>query len=373
LRLGFACNWNPTPEATWSGTPSRLMASLGGYVDTVDVGLHLPRSVRRGLQLLSLRRVNGRWVPQWEHSQSFERGFATMTAARVRRARCDAVLEIQDVGVVPAPFFIYQDMSYDALAAEFAKDNSGARLYFRSLTSESLERRRQRQREIYEHAAGVIAMSKWFARSLVDRTGLPPAMVHVASPGATALRGGDLPPPRRREPPRWRLLFVGTDFFTKGGDVVVSALAELRRDDPSVTLTVAGPRRWPMAGSLPAGVRFLGRVTHGKLIELYDSHDLLVMPSRFEAFGIVFVEALGRGLPCVGRRAFAMPEIITSGRNGALVDDDSPGELAASIAKTLSDDEIYEYAFDHSEAVTQSATWDATACRVVQIMNSVVR
>ena len=283
------------------------------------------------------------------------------------------MLEIQDVGAVDAPFFIYQDVSYDVLAAEFAKDASGARTFFRSLSTESLERRRQRQRAIYEQATGVIAMSEWFARSLVEDTGLPQAMVHVASPGATALLGGNLPPPRRRESPRRKLLFVGTDFFTKGGDVVVAAVAELRRHDPSLTLTVVGPREWPMPGALPAGVSFLGRVARSEVIDLYDSHDLFVMPSRFEAFGIVFIEALGRGLPCIGRRAFAMPEIIAHGRNGTLVDDDSPSELAAAIADTLMDDSIYEYTFNHAEAVAQSATWDATASRVVEIVSSGVR
>ena len=53
--------------------------------------------------------------------------FAAWTAAARARAHCDAVLEIQDIGAVGAPFFIYQDVSYDVLAAEFAKDASGAR------------------------------------------------------------------------------------------------------------------------------------------------------------------------------------------------------------------------------------------------------
>ncbi len=63
-----------------------------------------------------------------------------------------------------------------------------------------------------------------------------------------------------------------------------------------------------------------------------DSHDLFVMPSRFEGFGIAFVEALIRGLPCIGRRACAMPEIIDEASGGRLVDTEDPHELAELVA-----------------------------------------
>jgi glycosyltransferase involved in cell wall biosynthesis len=43
------------------------------------------------------------------------------------------------------------------------------------------------------------------------------------------------------------------------------------------------------------------------------------MPSRFEPFGIAFVEAMSWGLPCIGTTSCAMPEIITDGRTGYVV------------------------------------------------------
>jgi len=67
-----------------------------------------------------------------------------------------------------------------------------------------------------------------------------------------------------RAAPRRRLLFVGRvnhdfDFYAKGGDLVLATLALLRRDhDPRITLTVAGPENWPVPGSPPDGVPFLG-------------------------------------------------------------------------------------------------------------------
>ena len=168
-------------------------------------------------------------------------------------------------------------------------------------------------------------MSHWFARMLggADRcaTGKGPrgSSWQPASAGrsertilasaAPARQGGQQPRPslRERAAPRRRLLFIGRvnhdfDFYAKGGDLILAALALLRRDhDSQITLTVAGPENWPLPGSPPEGVRFLGSLPPDELVALYDSHDLFVMPSRMEGFGIVFTEALARGLPCIGR------------------------------------------------------------------------
>jgi glycosyltransferase involved in cell wall biosynthesis len=124
---------------------------------------------------------------------------------------------------------------------------------------------------------------------------------------------------------------------------------------------VAGPDAWPLPGGIPDGVRFLGRLPAGRVAGLYDSHDLLVMPSRLEGFGIVFAEALARGLPCVGRSAFAMPEMIVPGRNGALVGGSNPAELADAVARVLADDTLYETCLTAADEVAAHFTWERAA------------
>ncbi len=367
MRIGFACNWDPVAEATWSGTPWHLMRAMAAQGETVDVGLHLPRRARQVLQLASLRPTPAGWVPRWEHSPRFEQRLTAHTARRAQAEACDVVLEIQDIGDPGVPFAVYSDMSYDIVADLFAAGDDEAGRFFRSLTPASLARRRERQHEVYARADAVIAMSGWLARSLVETTGLPADKVHLARPGATAL-ALPLPPLPVRDHPRRRLLFVGTTFDVKGGDQVVAALAAVRRHDPSVTLTVAGPREWPLEGSVPDGVDFVGNVPRARVVELFDTHDLFVMPSRFEAYGIVFVEALARGIPCIGRRAFAMPEIITEGRNGLLVERGDPEELAPAILEALADDSLHEYARAHAEEVATAATWENTARRVLEVL-----
>lgn len=376
MRLGFACAWDPRPEQTWSHTPWHLRNALRQRIEVVDVGLIYPRAVRTALKAANARRVDGRWVSMWKHSTLARRYGEASLARGLRENPCDVVLQIQDLAPVPAPFLILQDLSYDVLFDHL--DSDGRLVHFPSLSRGDLERLRDRQRGMYERAAGVVAMSQWFADHLVTVSGVPRERVHVVNPGASAAWTGQEVPDavrqRRLDGPRRRLLLVGKDFFTKSGPQVVAALAQLRAEvDPEITLTVVGPTEWPMPGEIPPGVTFLGRQPIDAMAGIYDDHDVFVMPSRFEGFGIALVEALARGLPCVARKAFAMPEIVEPGRNGALVDTDDSAELAGVIARLLSDDSVFARTAADAAAVRGHYSWERAAQDVVAVASGVVR
>jgi glycosyltransferase involved in cell wall biosynthesis len=127
-----------------------------------------------------------------------------------------------------------------------------------------------------------------------------------------------------------------------------------------------------MEGAIPDGVDFRGRVPRTEIVNIMDEHDLFVMPSRLEGFGMVFVEALARGLPCVGRRAFAMPELIEDGVTGAIVDTLDPVELAAAIVRTLENDSIYEVTRARAVTAADTFSWDRTAATMIDFMSSKV-
>ena len=288
--------------------------------------------------------------------------------AGARSSGAGVVLQMQDLAVLPMPYLVLQDLSYDMLLERFGP---GGALHFPGLGADRLRRLRDRQREVYAQATRVLPMSRWMADSLV-RHGVPDSRIAVVPPGASALPAAGSPPPDRTARPRRRLLFVGRDFRTKAGDQVVAALAVLRRDlDPDITLTVVGPTTWPGHGPVPEGVRFLGPQPRDVVARLYDEHDLFVLPSRFEGFGISFVEALSRGLPCVGRDDCAMPEIIDDGVTGALVRSDSAEDLASLVASVLVDDVIYRTCRDRAEGIESYYSWDRAAGDIVAVVDAV--
>jgi glycosyltransferase involved in cell wall biosynthesis len=384
-RIGFASLWEEIPERTWSYTAWNLRAGMRLAGQVVDVGVQIPPLPRTALKALHTRPRRGRLTTSWTYSRLTDAYSTRILRRELALARagggCDAVLTIQDLAALPVPFYLYQDLSYDALIA--ARDGADALADLLSITPATVARRRERQLAIYERATGIIAMSRWFARALVDQTGLPAGKVHVVHPGVSAqraLHGNDAvtavtghgPANARipeRVPPRRRLLFVGNDFYRKGGDLVVAALAVLRREhDPRITLTVAGPKAWPQPGDPPDGVRFLGSLPAGEVARLYDDHDLFVMPSRMEPFGIVFAEAITRGLPCIARDAYAMPEIVIPGVSGALVTGEDAGELAAAIAAALADDGLYAKCHEHAPDAAAYFSWERAGHEVVDVI-----
>ncbi len=369
-RVGFVCNWDRQPERTWSGTPWHLRSHLREQLDVVDLGLTVPTVPRAVLKLASARHLDGRWVTPWKHDRPFERAAEVLIARRAARSRVDAVFQVADLARPSVPYFTYQDLSYEVLLREWGDDPHVVARYF-GLPLDAVKRRRDRQHAIYAGATGILVMSEWLAGRVREWSDVPAERVHVVHPGATslaAMAGGPRPP--ARPGPRRRLLFVGRDFWIKGGDLVLAAVRRLRRSyDPAVTLTIAGPARWPAPEPPDDGVRYIGPVPRGAMAELYDAHDLYVMPSRLEGFGIVFAEALSRGLPCVGRDAFAMPEIIPTGC-GALVTRDGPEELAAAIVGVLEDDAIYERCSARRHELARHFTWSRAAEEVAGVVRT---
>jgi len=106
----------------------------------------------------------------------------------------------------------------------------------------------------------LLPMSNWLADSL-RRSEIEEARIRVVNPDVNA-NSLDLPVAERRLGSKMKLLFIGRDFDTKGREQVVKAFALLREScGDGISLTIAGPARWPLAGAIPIGVDFLGPVT----------------------------------------------------------------------------------------------------------------
>ena len=134
----------------------------------------------------------------------------------------------------------------------------------------------------------------------------------------------------------------------KGHDALLDIWPRLLSRHPHAVLAVAGdgddrPRLEERAAALGVrgAVRFLGRVDDQQLDELYRSCRLFVMPSRDEGFGLVFLEAMRAGKPCIGVRG-AASEIIEHGVTGLIVDPDGRPDLMAALERLYSEPDTCE-------------------------------
>jgi phosphatidylinositol alpha-1,6-mannosyltransferase len=147
------------------------------------------------------------------------------------------------------------------------------------------------------------------------------------------------------------LLIVGRMAVTeryKGHDQLLAAMQLLQADGNfRPRLIIAGdgddrPRLEALAASLgvSGSVLFTGFVSEATLAELYRRAAVFVMPSRGEGFGLVYLEAMRAGRPCVAARASAAAELIADGESGLLVDALDPAALAAALARLLASPEL---------------------------------
>lgn len=137
---------------------------------------------------------------------------------------------------------------------------------------------------------------------------------------------------------------VTSDERYKGHDQLIEAWPLVTQSVPDARLFVAGwgddvPRLQAKAAALGVAdaVVFCGYLSEGTLGALFRRVAVYTMPSAREGFGLVYLEAMRAGTPCIGSTLDAASEVIVHGETGFVVDRDRPGELAAALTTLLVD------------------------------------
>ncbi len=147
------------------------------------------------------------------------------------------------------------------------------------------------------------------------------------------------------------ILFVGRLEVRKGIDTLLEALPEVLRNFPNAVVHIVGrdcgsPQgvSWQelwlrgRARHVPDGrVRFHGEVSQEVRDRFYEACDVFVAPSRYESFGLVYLEAMARAKPVVGCRVGGIAEVVADGETGLLVPPGDPVALAEAILRLLRD------------------------------------
>ncbi|MCU0560233.1 MAG: glycosyltransferase [Desulfobacterales bacterium] len=173
------------------------------------------------------------------------------------------------------------------------------------------------------------------------------------------------------------LLFVGRIAPEKGLDQLLCAFAHLPHRHRVKVVVVGGEGGGDpglqQAQALARGlgvaerIRFVGRVEQPELPYFYSAADMLVLPSAYESFGMVALEAIACGTPVVATPVGAMEELLHSGASGRLAADSSAVSLAAAIDRMLRDRAERPVA---PEAVRRSAlrfSWHRVAADVLKV------
>jgi len=218
----------------------------------------------------------------------------------------------------------------------------------------------KQEKEVYNNALALLTYSDFARRSIIDDYDVSPDRVHTVGVGSRFIA-------QEIDPKKYQsktALFVGYDFKRKGGLELLEAWKLVRQQIPDAKLQIVGVNT-PVEDV--DGVDWLGRISdHKQVQQLFKDAALFAMPSLFEPFGLVFIEAMGMGVPCVALNFGSTPEIIEHEKTGLLVEPKNVPALAEAIVYMLTHpEEAQRMGQIGQNYVSETYSWEAVGGRVM--------
>lgn len=207
----------------------------------------------------------------------------------------------------------------------------------------------------------VVTLSESSRQEIVDMLGLPPGRISVVPPGVEERFA-----PGGIRSPHPLVVAVGRLVPVKRFDLLIEALAEVRRDVPTLQALIIGegfdrPRLEDLRHRLGADdwLGMPGRLRDPEVVDWYRRAWVVAATSLREGWGMTLTEAAACGTPAVATRIAGHADAVLDGTTGVLVD--APGEYATALAAVLRDEVRRERLGRAAAAHAATLTWDATA------------
>ena len=374
MRCLLLAEGNARTFDSWSGISQRVVSGLekGGHT-VVDVNCDLDGMTRYLAAALSWALARKRW---WVRYHLGPRGFSLRSrraAAAVKNYRdeVDYVLQFGatfDPGDLQGlPLFLYCDGNAALSTAGIDGGQSEASF----LSVEEIEDVKKRESCVYQKARRIFTFSDRLRRSFISDFSLDTGAVTTIFAGANLDAESVSFDQAHRRMHFPTVLFVGRDFQRKGGDILLSAFARIRKNIPSAELLIVG-----CSPKVPgdSGITVFGNIDRddpqGEALirSLFSRASIFCMPTRFEGLSISFLEAMCFSLPCLGASSEWSPaEMIVDGVTGFTVAVDDVGALTDRLM-TLCLDPVLATAMGTAgrKRALDSFTWDAVVSKMVQ-------
>jgi glycosyltransferase involved in cell wall biosynthesis len=368
IRIIGAAFGNPLSERVFSGVSKYLFTALekrnvvSGYVSTrqlrpwdlLNYALDFSKTFKYGRP-----GMNTLWV--WKRST------VEKLTARVRRKMevfddFNTILQVGTHAIIESNWvkhYCFTDMTIVQVIKSPSGKNFAAGKLPKQQHSEAIEA----QRAIFQSCVGIFVNSHWTRNSILNDYGINANKIHVVGAGVS-LPVNSLP---KKNSESHNILFIGRDWVHKGGPVLVKALSLVRRKFEDATLTVIGCR--PRLQD--RNVKVLGKLNKNigsdrQMIEnALASAAVLCVPSKFETYGICFLEAQLYGVPPITFTGEGREDAIKDGETGILLEDRTPEALSEAIMDLFSDpDKTRKMGQAGHEYVSNNLTWDCVADRV---------
>lgn len=258
--------------------------------------------------------------------------------------------------------------------------------------------RRQVEHELLHSVDAVVAATPVDRAHMVESYAADPERVRVIPPGVDLELFRPIPQAealaRLGDGPEHRMiLFVGRMDPVKGLDTLVHAVAQLIAEQPEwrrgACLCIVGGDKPDDPAALDETTRridvlraelglqdfvtFLGPQSQADLPFYYSAAQVVVVPSRYESFGLVALEAMACGAPVIASDVGGLSTLVRNGRTGFLVPDGEPQPLTERLRLLFNDKSLRDEMGRHAVAVAEAYGWPVIAERIEGLYEEVLR
>lgn len=379
MKIAYTTKFNALDVHHWSGTPyymSKALAKQGMHIEYVG-------SLQRKLPpFFKMQQFVKKYIGHQRLSPRFNtfiaQHYSYQVAERLKQSSADIVVSplINPIAYLECkqPIVLWTDALYAALIGFYSPFSSHATTTVTQgnlITAECLKRCKL-----------AIFSSDWAARSAIELYGANREKVKVIPFGANI---DESPTPneiqeiiKHRTDKKIKLLFLAKSWERKGGDIVLAVAQALHEAGYPVELTIVGYHP-PNLSPIPEYIRCLGFISKhtpagkNKIRSLLSETHFLFVPSRAEAYGIVFCEANAFAVPCLTTYIGGISTIVKDNINGmTFALDASVSSYCDYIVNLMQDRERYnELARSSYEAFQTRLNWQTATKEVKRLIEAI--
>ncbi|HEY4988735.1 MAG TPA: glycosyltransferase family 4 protein [Opitutaceae bacterium] len=374
MKVAYVYQHDAANRSVQSGRPASILRNLEAQGAVVERIFPLDARMSRGS---TLKKALSRLVGRYYRGDREPRYLSAVAAEFNRRTKGVAF----DIAFSPGSEAVsYLDIPQPVA---FCADATFANMVdyywdFSSLSAEYVRKGNLQETAALNRAALAIYPSEWAARSAIDFYHADPGKVFVVPFGANL--GSEN---RREQVETWiaarrfdvlRLLFVGRSWRRKDGDLVVATAQRLVAKGVRVKLDV-------VSGDVPHQLGSMPWVTHHGLLDpnkpasaavladLFRAANFVFIPSRAEAYGMVFAEASAFGVPAIGTATGGIPSALRDGVNGfTLPMSAGAQDYAELIARAIANrDQYYALCRSSFDEFERRLNWKVFCARFLDL------
>lgn len=364
MHVAYVSSVDPRNKLAWSGSHYSIYTSLSKISGQVSVlGPYTPLlPVFIGRVKNAVAKIFGKRF-DYSHSRSVSLAYARYFEKKLAEGNYDLIVapaasaEIAELNT-KIPIVYISDSTVKA-SQDYHKALSNV---LPSSMRESIET----EKRALEKSVLNALTSPWAVNSAIHDFGIPKEKMMVLPFGANFSEvpaRSDIFPKHKGKV--CKLLFVGVHWINKGGPIAYSVLEKLVRAGIDAELTVCGcipPQEF--RHEKITVIPFLNKSIEAerlKLYSLYAEASFFILPTRFEAYGLVFCEASAYGLISLATRTGGVSGVISEGENGFLFDPGDNGDgYVAKIIELWNDEDRFNALSEKARMVyEQKLNWSA--------------